>query len=354
MRHGGMISAFLTCTWLLCAGMARGQPADPQERFNQAVEMATGGDYDKAVEACLDVLGQLPESERPRVHKLLGYSYMKLEMLPESWHHLTIYLESSATEDTTAGGWLQEVEAALKQTHVRVGFSCRPEGLTLTVPASKPGAAGHSPFRIPPVVSGVEGRSAFVWWFRPGKHTVNADAPDHEPSTVEIDVRERGDSGMREIRLAAVTPISTEPAPTHTELAKDGLLVTDHSAIRNRNSAIARWALIGSGIGLGVVGGVLHGVGYSRNEDLHDRYLNRASYPDPDKARSLYDSEFGEQVRPLQISAYVLYGVGGAALAAGVLTWLVGDPLAGDKKVDVSALPTVGPHHAGAVFQWTF
>ena len=344
MRYGGMISAVIACTWFLSAGTALGQPADPQERFNQAVELATDGDYDEAVEACLDVLGQLPESGRPRVHKLLGYAYMKLDMLPESWHHLTIYLKSSGIEDTTAGGWFQEVEAALKQTHVRMSFSCRPEGLTLSVPATNPGTAGHSAFRIP--------HSSFVWWFQPGKHTVNATAPGHKPRTVEIDVRERGDSGMREISLAAVEVIRP-PDGGGTGMGTGGTTMVKPVEPKKPSRGL-EWALIGSGLGLGVVGGVLHGVGYSRNEDLHDSYLNRSSYSARDQAKSLYDSEFNEQVRPLQISAYVLYGVGGAALVAGMITWLVRDPVVGDKEVDVSALPNIGPDHVGAVVQWTF
>lgn len=317
MKYRGAMHRFVP--WLLAllwAGAASAQPADPQERFNQAVELATGGDYDKAVEACLDVLDRLPESERPRVHKLLGYSYMKLDMLPESWHHLTIYLESSGKEDTTAGGWLQDVETALKQTYVKVSFSCKPEGLTVILPASKPGAIGHSAFRIP--------HSAFVWWFKPGKHTVKATAPSHKSRTVEIDVRQRGDSGMREIRLAAVETTRL-PGDGGPGSGAGGATIVKPVEPKKPSRGL-EWALIGSGLALGVTGGIFHGIGYSKNEDLHDKYLNANDYPVADEAQKLYDDARDEQVRPKEIAAYVLYGIGGAGVLAGIVTWAVRKP----------------------------
>ena len=333
MKYTMLTWAMIAGFWLLPVRIAIAQQPDPQGRFNQAVELATGGDYDKAVEACLDVLDQLPESERPRVHKLLGYAYMKLDMLPESWHHLTIYLESSGTEDTTAGGWLQEVEAALKQTHVKVSFSCRPEGLTLRFPASKPGVAGRSAllrqgyegsstFRIP--------HSAFVWWLTPGKHTVNATAPGHKPRTVEVDVRERGDSGMREIRLAAVETTRT-PNGGGTGSGTGGTTIVKPVEPKKPSRGL-EWALLGSGLALGVTGGIFHGIGYSKNDDLHDRYLNADDYPVADEAQQLYDDARDEQVRPKEIAAYVLYGVGGAAVLAGIVTWAVRQPGGTDER----------------------
>ena len=143
MKAHRTIGVATVCLYLLLPGAALAQETGPQERFNQAVELVTGGEYGKAVRICLNVLEQLPDSEQPRVHKLLGYAYKKLDMLPESWHHLTSYLQSSGKEDTTAGGWLQEVETALKQTHVKVSFACSPEGLILDVPASNPGTANQ-------------------------------------------------------------------------------------------------------------------------------------------------------------------------------------------------------------------
>jgi len=61
----------------------------PEARFNLAVELATSGKFQKSVDTCLAVSPRLPETERPRVEKLLGYAYKGLGMLPEAWHFLT-------------------------------------------------------------------------------------------------------------------------------------------------------------------------------------------------------------------------------------------------------------------------
>jgi hypothetical protein len=318
MKYTLMTWAMIAGFWLLPVRIAIAQQPDLQERFNQAVELATGGDYNSAVRVCREVLDKLPDSERPRVHKLLGYSYMKLDMLPESWHHLTIYLESSGKEDTTAGGWLQEVETALKQTHVKLTLTCAPPDASLRL-------SGSQPSGLPVSLS-----CPTTWWMTPGKHTVSATAPGHKPRTVEVDVRERGDSGMREIRLAAVE--TTIPPDGGSGGSGTGGTTIVKPAEPKKPSRGLEWALIGSGVALGVTGGIFHGIGYSKNEDLHDKYLNADDYPVADEAQNLYDDARGEQVRPKEIAAYVLYGVGGAAVVAGIVTWAVRKPGGRDER----------------------
>ena len=333
-----MIRLCFVCTACVClvfSVSARAQSSDPEEQFNRAVELAKEDEYGKAIKVCLDVLDELPESERSRVHKLLGYAHKKLEMLPESWHHLTIYLESSGRDDTTAGGWLQEVEAALKMTHVKVTLTCTPSGARLSLPASQP-----SPSSALRAGSLVASHSCPVaWWFKPGKHKVSATAPGHKPRTLEIFVQKRGDSGMREIRLAAVAvhrrPVDRQP---------------------KKSSRALEWALIGSGLALGVTGGIFHGLGYSKNEDLHQKYLNEENYSSAEQAQTLYDEARQEEVRPKEIAAYVLYGVGGAAVLAGIVTWAVRKPgRAGEKTsgVMVSPMLTAGSG-TGALLTFEF
>jgi hypothetical protein len=339
MRFYWFANGLAACLWLAVIGTASAQQADPQVQFNQAVELATAGDHAKAVDVCLDVLQKLPASEQPRVHKLLGYAYKKLDMLPEAWHHLTVYLGSSGKQDTTAGEWLQEVEAALKQSHVKVSFSCQPKGLTLNIPASKPGTASHLAFAIP--------NSAFAWWFKPGKHQVQADAADHESRTIAIDVRERGDSGVREVRLAAIVAkeepvvVKTDPDPGNTTM------VSKPASPENPSRAL-EWALIGSGVVLGVTGGIFHGLGYSKNEDLHDKYDDATNYPDGDQAKILYADAREEEVRPKEITAYALYGIGGAAIVAGIVTWAIREPGGDSGSAAFSVSPLAMPGGAGA------
>ena len=82
---------FLAIAALLVVAASCSAPRtmSPEARFNLAVELATSGKFQKSVDTCLAVSPRLPETERPRVEKLLGYAYKGLGMLPEAWHFLT-------------------------------------------------------------------------------------------------------------------------------------------------------------------------------------------------------------------------------------------------------------------------
>ena len=318
--------AIAFCLWCLPVGLAAAQPKDPQAEFDRAVELATGDEYAKAVEVCHEIIEILPAKERSKVHKLLGYSYKKLEMLPEAWHHLTRYLETSGKEDTTAGAWLEEVEAALKQSYVKVSFSCVPPSATIKLPSSSiPGTPASPPTLLKPMACPA------TWWLVPGKHKVAADAPEYRPRMVEVDVRVRGDSGVREIRLEAIARTSTP--------GEGGTVVVKPVAPRKPTRAL-EWTLLGSGLAVGITGAVFQGLGYAKNESLHSKYLDSGDYPVAGDAKSLYDKAYQDQVRPKEIASYVLYGVGGAAVVAGVVTWLVRKP--GTRTSKTSAF-TVAP-----------
>lgn len=335
----------IAIVWFGHGATGSAQPADPQATFNQSVEHAKNGDYEKAVELCRTVLEQLPAAERGRVHKLLGYAHMKLGWFPEAWHHLTVYLESADARDTSAGGWLQEVEAQLKETHVKVSFTCSPAKLTVELPASAPVPA-------PPVSFHVE-RSLFVWWFVPGKHTVRAEAPGYDTRKIQVDVRVRGDSGVRELGLLASEPVravaKAEPAPVNS----DSPLVSSQPRAREPSRAV-EWAFIGSGFALGLAGGVFHGLGYTKNEDLHEKYLDGGNSSSPEEAKKLYDDAFVEEVRPRQYAAYALYGLGGAALLAGLVTWTVRDSRSDAVSPPLTFLPVSLPGGAGALMTLEF
>jgi len=320
---------------------ANGQERDPQEQFNEAVELATAGEHVKALDVCLVVLQRLPESERPRVHKLLGYSYMKLVMLPEAWYYLTAYLESSGKEDTNAGEWLQQVEGQLRLTHVKVTLTCDLSSAELRIPASAPSRPSAT---LPCPVA---------WWFKPGKYRVEGFVPGQKPVTVDVDVRERGDTGVREVRLASAAPARTVEGKSGA--GSGGPTVISKPATPEKPSRALEWTLMGSGLALGAAGAVFHGLAYSKNEDLHDFYRDAEYYPDPMEAKALYDADRGDEVRPKEIAAYVLYGVGGAAMLAGIITYAVRD--GGGTEEGRSALlvtPMGLPGGAGAMMIFEF
>ncbi|MBM4372885.1 MAG: hypothetical protein FJ098_14625 [Deltaproteobacteria bacterium] len=162
-----------------------------------------------------------------------------------------------------------------------------------------------------------------------------------------LDVRERGDSGQREVRLAAVVP-PVEIGEKDGAARPDGhLVVTEKPVEPTRGSRTLEWVLLGSGLALGATGGILHGVGYARNETLYDDYLKKTG----EDAQSRYDDAYADEVRPKEISAYVLYGVGGAAVLTSVILWAVRDPGARDAEAGtaVEVLPIGLPGGGGAM-----
>ncbi|MBM4355859.1 MAG: hypothetical protein FJ109_19075 [Deltaproteobacteria bacterium] len=362
-----------------------------KDRFNQGVALAKQKQYEEAIQVWLAVLDQLDSEDVPKAHKALGLAYKKVGKLPEAWYYLTVYLKAGIKEDREAGAWLEEVEKELAKTHRRVAISCEPEGVSLSF-SPAPGAA----VRNPPVVSGVEGQSAIrnpeyacplTWWFLPGKQHVHAFKEGYLAQTVEIDVRERGEQGGYTIRLATVAPEPPKPAPPDVELAKAADGNADRSTIPSTplpskgpegtpsgpveggagdhrpltivqtaepkpKSKALEWALIGSGGAVAVAGGIFHGVAHSKNEDLYGDYKHSA---DPSAAKKKYDAAYDDDVLPKEIAAYVMYGVGGAAVVTGVIIMAVRHARSdGEEPSSPSVVPMPIPDGAGAMMTVEF
>ena len=71
--------------------------------------------------------------------------------------------------------------------------------------------------------------------------------------------------------------------------------------------------------------------------------------------KEAYNKAYQDQVRPKEIASYVLYGVGGAAVVAGVVTWFVRKPGRKDTKSTVfSVSPLPLPGGTGALMTLEF
>ena len=311
----------------------------PKDRFNEGVALAGQKKYEEAIAAWLDVLGELDQEYLPKAHKALGLAYKKLGRQAEAWHHLTIYLQSSGKEDTAAGAWLEEVEKELAKGHVKVTINCQPAGASLII---DPAPAGPRPSYACPL----------TWWFLPGKHRVHAELVGFKAQSEDVDVRERGDTGNRQIVLAKIE--SERPIPMPGEIGPDVTIdpggIAKPAEPKAQPSRALEWVLIGSGLALGITGGVLQGVAYGDNEDLYAKYADTTDFPDGEEGKRQYDAAYQDEVRPREISAYVLYGVGGAAVATGAILWLVRRPgNRTEEKTPLSLVPLSLPGGGGAV-----
>lgn len=316
--NGSIRGAVAWLTMLVWSGAAGAQPPDETgKQLKVCVELTQEGRYEKAVGVCLDALDHVSKPDRPRIHKVLGFAYWKLKLLQESWHHLTLYLESSGKQNATVTGWLQKVETKLKKKHVKVTLACA-EGVA--VRPRPPDSGLRAVYTCP-----------LTWWFVPGTHKIQCEEPGDEPSVVGIDkiaVKKVGDPGVRGICGVSKSLIGGGPKPGRT----------------------LEWALIGSGAALTITGAVFQVWGNSDNNALHSKYLDQAESPNGSDAKSRYDEAYDDQVRPKMLAAYVLYGVGGAALVGGIVTWMVRKPgkAAGD-PFPVTVAPLTIPDGTGAM-----
>jgi hypothetical protein len=342
MKNKTLLALFLLAWVTGWPGLLTAQEESPSQLLERAADLAREERFDEAIGIWLGVLDRLDEGDLATTEKKLGIAFQQTGRLPEAWHYLSLYLASpSGKGDETMAGWLHEVETGLKATHIKVTFSCHPDRLTLAIPASKSGAASSSAFRIP--------HSPFVWWFLPGKHSVEAFASGHKPRTVKIDVRKTGDTGVREIRLVAIGP---DKIPWEEKPGPDvrGTSLIVKPAEPREGSRALEWTLIGSGLALGVTGGIFHGLGYSKNEDLDSDYSDASKHPYGPDAKKAYDAAYDDEVRPKQVTAYVLYGVGGAALVAGIVTWAVRKPGGeSDGAAPLTVAPLTLPGGGGAM-----
>ena len=334
--HGRILNVFFFVLLLVWSGAAGAAPPDdPQADFNRAVELAKTGKYDAAVGLCLNVLESLPDSERPRVHKLLGFAYRKLGQRPEAWHHLSVYLQTAGKEDAAIGEWLREVETKLKETHIKVTLTCDSEGISLGV---KSATSNLQPVYACPL----------TWWFEPGKRQILAGKTGHKPRTVEITVLELGDKGVHKIPF----PTEAEPAVTVTDPGNGGEepVVVARPKEPATHDRTLEWTLVASGAALGIAGAVFHGLGLSRNDELHSKYLEDSEHPYGPDAKKLYDDAYDEQVSPKMTTAYVLYGLGGAALGAGAVLWVLGKPeKSAGRNSPLTFAPLAFPGGSGAM-----
>ena len=332
----------------------RAESLDPQERFNKALEAATAEEYDKAIAIGLEVLPEFAVKDRPRANKLLGYVYMKLDALPEAWHHLTRYLNSGNASDEVVLEWVREVETKLKETHVRVSLECNPSSTVLGLPASKEGLAvqsGYSPTSL-----------ALDWWFKPGIRKIQAMADGHEPKDVEIRPDTPIGSGSGTIHIV-LKPVSMEvvetPARVPTKIIANSqpvvVPVIDVSRVQARRPTRAlEWTLIASGLAMSAAGGAMYTAGYFENESLYKKHNDPQRYPDPARATAAYRNARKDKVEPMEISAYALFGVGGAALVSGIVTFVTRKPKSALRAEAPVVSPFIVPGGTGALMTIEF
>lgn len=370
---------------LLLPAVVLGQEAqDPAARLAKARELADGGRLAEAMQVWEEVLGLLPEAERTSVHLELARACRKFGRLPEAWYHFDRYASMDAQPAPEALIERETLAKALARTHCRVEFGSDPVGARVHFDETGEGPGYQTPF---------------VFWVKPGMQAMTATADGFEMRSVQFASCAAGGTVAQKLTLAPLEqsgvlqlagpevgaevflngrPEGTVPfrkkvaaGTWDVVVTKPGrppwrmqIVVPPGGTVVER-PAIAKsgkigetptfqsgsegsgnwwkWVLVGGGVAIVGAAGTMNWVAYSRNEDLKKKYpdgtfWNRVSPEIPAQYRQEYD----DTVQPMATGAWVLYGVGGAAAAAGTVL-LIMDLTSG------SGEPTVVPLAGGDI-----
>ena len=306
-RHA--FGSVLCCLYLLsvpAAVLAEAQDS-PVDLANEAMELfEKEGRRAEALALFHRALPLASGDVRVQILQNLGKAYGSLKQNPEAWAYL------SAAGRAGGGGQdaVEFLEKALSDSHVKVAIATEPPGALVTI-----GPHG-GPHRFAAPVT---------WWFSPGENELSVSAPGYG---------ERRDSVMV-LRDTTDIDIVLEP------------LVVEQPQPPQRESVTLKtwgWIALGTGTALAVAGGAIHYVAWDRNEELLELYPpGSPGAPAAAADRTKYNRAFDSEVQPRLYSAWAFYGLGGAALASGLVLWLLDDSSQPEAGPAASVHPLLGP-----------
>ena len=109
-----------------------------------------------------------------------------------------------------------------------------------------------------------------------------------------------------------------------------------------QSTNVGAWLLVGVGAGALVGGGVMHGFAFSAKSDADALALPDDTLNDADRQRRYNNA--ADDAESNETTAFILYGVGAAALLGGVI-WLASDDT--DSSSSVHVAPVLSPSGMG-------
>jgi tetratricopeptide (TPR) repeat protein len=390
---------------LMPLGTARAEDPEKARELNAAaIESYKAKEYLKAIDLWLQATEFADNEQLIKLHKNLGLALAKLDRHPEAWFHLTTFMQRSPKSDGKVAKQVQELEAELKKLNVKVSVSSQPAGALAILP---PGDRMH---RL---------RTPFSWWLPPGEYAVELQLDGYvtERKILRVDLggqdrfnfvlAEEATTGTLKLLGAAagssvrINGKAQGPLPYEADLepgeyrlevyyedgrvwkgtghvtpgqttemqVQVGRIETPPPRVEKpaaKGSNAWKWATLGGGVVVAGVGGVLHGIGISNNntryDEVRDHWLDQGlaevtSVNDPTYINYVNDfnAVYDEDVKPYLTSAYLLYGLGGAAILTGAIALLVPPGSeTGDGAVSFSVSPTIQPDQAGLDFMLIF
>jgi hypothetical protein len=343
---------FLLLVALPVAAIAQAAP-DPEalkRRSQEALELAQEGKMAQAIVAWEDVLAVAEGELALNIHFNLAAAYEHSGDTVNAWHHLGSFIRSNPKDDPEARQELERLEKELSKKLVKLGIACTVPEATIYLGKEPMG----TPFRCP-----------LTWWFEPGSQAVVVSAEGHESKVEEFVVRKLGGEAShlvvlekKKVTIEAGKTLVERPPDAQPEVAvveppdrgDDGNLpaaVSKGDDGGKSGSSLWPWTVVGAGGAMVIAGAVFHGLSFANENDLFDRY--------PDKRyQAEYDKAYENEVAPKIAAAYVLYGVGAAAAAGGVVWALLSSGSEDDVRLRTTVAPMWVPGGQGLSFSVSF
>ena len=390
--------------------------SDVKGRNKLALKAAASGKFDEAVLIWEGLLGEVSVKTALGVRANLAVAYRELGDLPSAWYNLTWYLKHSKNKDLTAGEELQLLEKDLTGAgFVRIAIACEPAksviylgkvehgkpydcplawwmtpGKTWVTVSSKgyqtksaeldirergDDTAHHirlteiAPRSGELVVDGkgraiqvfldgaLEGSVPFRRKLKPGDYELMVGKPGQMPWKKKVTI-------VAGVTLVERPPLA-QPQPEPTKVVEgDSTSFPDKTIAETRpaiekGSKAWKWALLGSGVAMIGGGGVMSYLAAGAYDDARKEHMlpyyelsaaeQKLEY---NGMRADFEDDVNANVQPKLVSSYVMYGIGGAAAAAGaaLLAW----DMVSDDPSQVSLVPTLNGNHGGFALSLSF
>ncbi|MDP6946415.1 MAG: PEGA domain-containing protein, partial [Myxococcota bacterium] len=251
------------------------------------------------------------------------------KLLPPKWR----------TRREVVSDAVDELQRTLNKSHGYLTISSTPEAAAIFVDGKRAGVDGAA-------------TTPFGLFLTAATYEIRLEKSGHEPavSTVAIEVGKLKPLSLTLVEIAPEPPPPPVVAPPTTEEsapAKSGLNLKQIKAEESSGGGLATpgWIAIGGGSAM-VVGGVvctiLAGLKVPELEDYEER---SNALEGPEKVQ--HDAEWGDEVADFNLKyslSFAFYGVGAAAIAAGVVLVILDTGVGGgsESAADFGITPTRG------------
>ena len=321
--------------------------------YQAAKEALIASDYPSALKRFKQGLALAQDDERTAWQMMLGIAvtYQRMDRPAFAIEYYKRFLKrSDAYQDALTVKWsnrramaerdIGALETTTKTTHGFVTVVSEPPGAAIFLGDDQAGADKDA-------------TTTFGMYVRAGRYDVTLRLAGYEPVTRQVEVAE-GKLVALKVTLAPLTPKETPPAPAATSTSAD--LSTEIALGPEPN--LGPWIVVGTGGAVAIASVVLGVVAMGARSDWENFTAEYQAVGDGDAIQANSDTydDLKQTTEGYELAMGVTAGVAVAAMAGGLIWWLVDTP--SEESPHAAALPTLylapNPHGVTGHATWRF